>query len=81
MDIDLPINMETISPYLGGLLMGLFVIIHFVLIGRGVGGSAVYICAVRKSIKSDKLYYGSNLDPLKSVFAIGILLGSLLERK
>jgi uncharacterized membrane protein YedE/YeeE len=65
--------------WLGGVLMGAFVIAHFVLIGRGVGGSTGYVCAVKKISNSKSLFFGYNLDPLKFFFSIGLPLGGLIH--
>lgn len=67
------------AAWLGGILMGVFVVIHFILIGRGVGGSTGYVCAVKHVTKTKSLFFGYNLDPLKFFFSIGLPIGGLIH--
>ena len=67
------------AAWLGGILMGVFVVVHFVLIGRGVGGSTGYVCAVKHVTSTKSLFFGYNLDPLKFFFSIGLPLGGLIH--
>lgn len=65
--------------WLGGILLGVFVIMHFVIIGRGVGGSTGFVCAVKRTTNSKSLFFGYDLDPLKFFFSLGLPLGGLLH--
>jgi len=68
-----------LAAWLGGILMGIFVIMHFVIIGRGVGGSTGFVCAVKRSTNSKSLFFGYDLDPLKLFFSLGLPLGGLIH--
>lgn len=68
-----------IAAWLGGILMGVFVVVHFILIGRGVGGSTGFVCAVKHVTNTKSLFFGYNLDPLKFFFSIGLPLGGLIH--
>ncbi|MCK5811085.1 MAG: YeeE/YedE family protein [Cocleimonas sp.] len=68
-----------LAAWLGGVLMGIFVVMHFVIIGRGVGGSTGFVCAVKRSSKSKSLFFGYDLDPLKFFFSLGLPLGGLIH--
>ncbi len=67
------------AAWLGGLLLGIFVVMHFVIIGRGVGGSTGFVCAVKRSSKSRSMFFGYDLDPLKFFFSLGLPIGGLLH--
>ena len=67
------------AAWLGGILMGIFVVMHFVIIGRGVGGSTGFVCAVKRGSKSRSMFFGYDLDPLKFFFSLGLPIGGLLH--
>ncbi|HHL18788.1 MAG TPA: hypothetical protein ENJ33_03525 [Thiothrix sp.] len=67
------------AAWLGGILMGAFVVVHFILIGRGVGGSTGYVCAIKHLTNTKSLFFGYNLDPMKFFFSIGLPLGGLIH--
>ena len=68
-----------LAAWLGGVLMGVFVVMHFIIIGRGVGGSTGFVCAVKRATNSKSLFFGYDLDPLKFFFSLGLPLGGLLH--
>jgi len=68
-----------LTPWIGGIMIGLFVVMHFIIIGEGVGSSTGYICAIKRSINSDRLFFGYNLDSLKFWFLIGMPIGGFIH--
>jgi len=66
-----------VPPWLGGLLIGWFVILHFIIVGRSAGCSTGYACAVDLLHKDDDSRFGE-LDPLKLFFILGLPIGGLI---
>ncbi|MEE9302378.1 MAG: YeeE/YedE thiosulfate transporter family protein [Thiotrichaceae bacterium] len=66
-----------IAAWLGGLLMGWVVVLHFLVVGRGAGCSTAYAC-VLDLVHKDVNWFG-NLDPFKFFFVIGLPLGGLIH--
>lgn len=66
-----------IAAWLGGLLMGWFIVLHFIVVGKGAGSSTGYACVLGKLNK--KTICLGNLDPFKLFFIVGLPLGGLLH--
>ncbi|MCK5902542.1 MAG: YeeE/YedE family protein [Cocleimonas sp.] len=66
-----------IAAWLGGLLLGWFIVLHFIILGRGAGSSTGYACLVKKA--SNNLGKYGVLDPLKFFFILGLPLGGLIH--
>jgi len=64
-----------IAAWLGGFLVGWFVVLHFIILGKGAGSSTGYACAVNKMGKN--IMGMGKLDPLKLFFILGLPLGGL----
>ncbi len=64
-----------ITAWLGGLLIGWLVVLHFLMIGRGAGCSTAYACVVDVLHKEINLF--GTLDPMKFFFVLGLPLGGL----
>ena len=67
-----------VPAWLGGLLIGWFVILHFIIVGRSAGCSTGYACAVDMLQKGDNSRFGE-LDPLKLFFILGLPIGGLIH--
>ena len=64
-----------IAAWLGGFLVGWFVVLHFIIFGKGAGSSTGYACAINKVGKN--IMGMGNLDPLKLFFILGLPIGGL----
>jgi len=64
-----------IAAWLGGFLVGWFVVLHFIILGKGAGSSTGYAFAVNKLGKN--IMGMGNIDPLKLFFIIGLPIGGL----
>ncbi len=64
-----------IAAWLGGFLVGWFIVLHFIILGKGAGSSTGYACAVNKIGKN--IMGMGKLDPLKLFFVIGLPIGGL----
>ena len=67
-----------VPAWLGGLLIGWFIILHFIVVGRSAGCSTGYACAVDILQKDDDSRFGE-LDPLKLFFILGLPIGGLIH--
>ncbi len=66
-----------IAAWLGGLLMGWVVVLHFLVVGRGAGCSTAYAC-VLDLVHKDVNWFGK-LDSFKFFFVIGLPVGGLIH--
>jgi len=66
-----------IAAWLGGLLMGWVVVLHFLVVGSGAGCSTAYACVVDK-VHKDLNWFG-RLDSFKFFFVIGLPLGGFIH--
>lgn len=66
-----------ITAWVGGLLIGSFIVLHFWVVGRAAGCSTGYACVVDKLNKNGNLF--GKIDPLKMFFIIGLPIGGLLH--
>ncbi len=66
-----------IVAWLGGLLIGWFVVLHFIVIGRSAGCSTGYACVIDKMHKSTNPF--GRLDNYKFFFIVGLPLGGLIH--
>ena len=66
-----------LTAWLGGVLIGWFVVLHFIIIGRSAGCSTGYACVVDKIHKDISLF--GQLDNFKLFFIIGLPLGGLIH--
>ena len=65
----------TLIGWLGGLLIGWFIVLHFLIVGRAAGCSTGYACVVDTLHKNTNLF--GKLDSYKLFFVIGLPLGGL----
>jgi uncharacterized membrane protein YedE/YeeE len=68
---------SNIAAWLGGLLIGWLVVLHFLVIGRGAGCSTAYACVVNVLHKDINLF--GKLDPMKFFFVMGLPLGGFIH--
>ncbi len=66
-----------VAAWLGGLLIGWFVVLHFIVIGRSAGCSTGYACVVDKMHKKTNPF--GKLDNYKFFFMVGLPLGGLIH--
>ena len=66
-----------LAAWLGGILIGWLVVLHFLVIGRGAGCSSAYACVVNVLHKDIRLF--DKLDPMKFFFVMGLPLGGLIH--
>lgn len=66
-----------VTAWMGGLLIGSFIVLHFWVVGRAAGCSTGYACVVNMMHKDINLF--GNIDPLKMFFILGLPLGGLLH--
>ncbi len=66
-----------ITAWLGGLLIGWLVVLHFLMIGRGAGCSSAYACVVDVLHKDINLF--GSLDPMRFFFVLGLPIGGLIH--
>lgn len=66
-----------LAAWLGGLLIGWFIVLHFIVIGRSAGCSTGYACIIDKMHKKTKPF--GKLDNFKFFFIVGLPLGGLIH--
>jgi len=69
------VDNTVIAAWLGGLLIGWFIVLHFIVIGRSAGCSTGYACIIDKMHKKTNLF--GKLDNFKFFFILGLPLGGL----
>ena len=67
----------TLVGWLGGLLIGWFIVFHFIVVGRAAGCSTGYACVVDRLYKNANLF--GELDFHKLFFIIGLPIGGLIH--
>ena len=66
-----------LAAWLGGVLIGWLVVLHFLVVGRGAGCSSAYACVVNTLHKDINLF--GKLDPMKFFFVLGLPLGGFIH--